>query len=194
MIPRSIEHPARGGPQRAALLAMLVTALLAACGANASPSPTASPGHTDSAPTTVTSPGAPACASADIKATGGPWGGAAGSRGTDVSVQNVGASSCLLPARPSVSLVDPAGTALLASEPAPQGGGQTIGPGETLGFSLVFSNWCDQSVSLPLSLRLALADGAVEIDSLSVATADELPPCNGPGQPAALSTIEWQPR
>jgi hypothetical protein len=194
MIRPSIEHPAHGGPQRAALLAVLVTVLLAACGANASPSPTASPGQTGLAPTTVTSPGAQACASADIKATGGPWGGAAGSRGADVSVQNVGASSCLLPARPSVSLVDPAGTALLASEPAPQGGGPTIGPGETLGFSLVFSNWCDRAVGLPLHLRLALADGAAEIDSPSVATADELPPCNGAGQPAALSTIDWESR
>ncbi len=135
-----------------------------------------------------------ACASADIGATGGPWGGAAGSRGSDIVVDNWGVAACLLPAGPTIALVDQSGTVLLANTPAQVGTGAEIAPSGTIGFSLLFGNWCDQPVSLPLHFQLALASAVVEIQGLSVSTRDDLPPCNGPGQPASLSTTDWEPR
>jgi hypothetical protein len=177
----------------------ILAALAIGCGTTVTPSPSAlaSPSPLDS-PTTSPSPASPSastvavCASGDVIVTGGPWGGAAGSRGSDIVVRNGGAGPCLLPAGPTVALVDQAGTALLTSTPTQAGAGPELAPGATVGFSLLFGNWCDQSVSLPLHFRLALASDGVDIEALAVATADDLPPCNGPGQPATLSTTEWQ--
>jgi hypothetical protein len=185
----SIVHSGRERPRRTVLAVLLITVLMAACGGSASPSPflplsSPMPSNSESG----------VCTSADVRAMGGPWGAAAGSRGTDISVENVGSSWCLLPASPGVALVGAAGSTLLASSPVPDGSGRTIGPGETIGFSLVFSNWCDQAVGLPLHFRLALASGEIEIADLAVTSADELAPCNGPGQPAVLSATEWEPR
>jgi hypothetical protein len=99
----------------------------------------------------------------------------------------------VLPAGPTVALVDQAGTVLLANTPPQAGTGPTIEPGGSIGFSLVISNWCDETVTLPLHLSLALAGDAVDIADLAVTTVDDLPPCNGPGQPASLSATEWTP-
>lgn len=180
------------------VLPLIVATLVLACGNPVTPSPSVQASASPTAPATTTpaSPSAStvaACVAADVVATGGPWGGAAGSRGSDIVVQNGGAASCLLPAGPTVALVDPAGAAVLTSTPTPAGAGPELAPGATIGFSLVMSNWCDQAVRLPLHVRLALATDGVDIGALTVTTVDELPPCNGPGEPATLSTTEWQP-
>lgn len=198
MIRPSIAHASRR-PPRIAALALLGAVLLSACGNEPSPSPSASPSATPSSQTPSSgppseSPGEAACASTDIQATGGPWGGAAGSRGSDIVVENRGADACLLPAGPTIGLVDQTGTAVLVTTAVRVGTGPSIGPNGTIGFSLLFGNWCNPSVSLPLHFSLALASGAVDIGSLAVSTTDELPPCNGPGQPASLSTTEWESR
>jgi hypothetical protein len=174
---------------------MLAALLLSACGTP--PAPTPSPAASTPPPTAAPSesPSASsiaACTATDITATGGPWGGAAGSRGSDVILENVGAFSCLLPAAATVALVDAAGTAVLTSAPAQAGTGPEVAPAGRAGFSLVLGNWCDQVVNLPFHVELALATDAIEIGDLSVTTTDELPPCNGPGQPATLTTTEWQ--
>jgi len=171
--------------------------LVGACG-NPSPSPSVTPSASPSssvAPSSSApsaSPTQAACAGSDLSATGGPWGGAAGSRGSDIVVQNHGAGACLLPAGPTIALVDDAGTVLLTT-PARAGSGPSLDPNGTVGFSLVFGNWCTQGSRLPLHFRLALASDVVDIQNLVVSTTDELPPCNGPGQPASLSTTDWQP-
>lgn len=198
MIRSTIAPARRPRPPRLALLTVLATALVTACGnpvtpspsTSASPSPSASP---SASPATPPASSVAACASADVGATGGPWGGAAGSRGSDVVVENRGTAPCLLPAGPTVALVDQAGTAVLTSAPPLAGAGPELPPGSSVGFSLVLGNWCDQAVSLPLRLRLALANDGVDIDELVVATVDDLPPCNGPGQPPTLSTTGWGP-
>jgi hypothetical protein len=89
--------------------------------------------------------------------------------------------------------VDQAGTALLTSSPTLAGAGPELAAGASIGFSLLLGNWCDQAVSLPLHLRLALAIDGVDIDELVIATVDDLPPCNGPGQPATVSATSWEP-
>lgn len=138
------------------------------------------------------SPSEAACTGADIQATGGPWGGAAGSRGSDIVVENHGSAACLLPAGPTIFLLDPSGAVLLSTQ-ARAGSGPSVAPNGTATFSLLFGNWCNQAVSLPLRFRLALASDAVDVQGLAVSSTDELPPCNGPGLPASLSTTDWQP-
>lgn len=176
--------------------ALLTTTLLVACNSTPSPSPSvaasASPSPSPSSAAPTIEP-IVACTSTDIRATGGPWGGAAGSRGSDIVVQNVGTVPCLLPAGATVAIVDQAGTVLLSNTPVPPGTGPAIAPAGTVGFSLVMSNWCETPVGLPFHVQLALATDAVTIEALAVTTADDLPPCNGPGQPATLSTTDWQP-
>jgi hypothetical protein len=178
-----------------AALAVATTLVLAACGNTPSPSPAVSPSVAPSASPSVTaSPSAAeaACTGTDLTVTGGPWGGAAGSRGSDITVQNQAASPCLLPAGPTVAMIDPSGVVLLANTP-PQGGtGPSLAPGGALGFSLLIGNWCDQGISLPAHFSLALASGTVDIANLAVQSLDDLPPCNGPGQPASISTTAWQ--
>jgi hypothetical protein len=177
---------------RIALIAVVAALLAGACGNPPNPSPTtsASPPVSPSASSSAT--GA-ACADADITATGGPWGGAAGSRGSDIMVTNAGAVACVLPAGPTVAMVDQGGTVVLANTPPQSGAGPSLAAGSSIGFSLVIGNWCDQQVSLPLHFSLALAAGAVDIGGLFATTLDDLPPCNGPGQPATISTTAWQP-
>jgi hypothetical protein len=177
-------------------LALLAATLVSACGNPPTPSPSASASATpppapSSTASTTSAPAA--CASADIEATGGPWGGAAGSRGSDIVVENVGAAACLLPAGTTIALLDQAGKVLLTSGAAQAGSGPELEPGGTVGFSLVIGNWCDVAVTLPLYFRLALAGDTAEIQGLAVSTTDDLPPCNGPGEPALLSTTDWQP-
>ncbi len=181
------------------VLGLLGTVLLAACNNSPSPSPSPSP-IASPAPSSSASPstGAPspsslaACGAADVRATGGPWGGAAGSRGSDIVVQSVATAPCVLPAGPAVALLDARG-AVLVSTQARAGSGPSLAPGGTIGFSVLFGNWCAQDVQLPLHLRLALAADAVDIGNLVVSSADDLPPCNGPGLPPSLSATDWQP-
>jgi hypothetical protein len=173
--------------------------LLGACANPPSPSPspesTPAPSAASPSPSLPSaSPAEAACTSTEVTATGGPWGGAAGSRGTDVVVANHGAAPCLLPAGPTVAMLDPAGAVLLANTPARAGTGPSIAPNGTIGFSILIGNWCNQQVSFPLHFRLALASDAIDIADLIVASTDDLPPCNGPGQRPSLSATDWQPR
>lgn len=183
-----------------AILAVLGVLFVGACGNSPSPSPSASASPFEAPPSSaIPSSGAPSastaaavCTGTDIRATGGAWGGAAGSRGSDILVENQGAAPCLLPAGPAIALADASGRVLL-STPARAGSGPSVAPGSTVGFSLLIGNWCAQGVQLPLHFRLALAGDSVDIANLVVSSADELPPCNGPGQPASLSATDWQP-
>ena len=156
--------------------------------APASPAP-ASPAPSAGSPSAAPEGGA--CALTDLAVTAGGWGAAAGSRGADVSVENRGAAACELPAGPTVAVLDAGGTQLLAS-PATDQPGPTLGPGAVATFTVLFSNWCEQGAALPL--RVVLVDGAagIPVPGLDM-TADDVPPCNGPGQPPALSANPWEP-
>ena len=175
--------------------------VLAGCGVSPGPSPspagTATPTlASDAVPSAVTpTSGATQsvgpCTTADIDATAGSLGGAAGSRGADVVVRTSGSVSCQLPTSPVVAVVDPAGNVLLNSRLPLTADGPTIQPTESLLFSFQISNWCDRSATMPLRFLLALAGGSLEIGGLTMA-ADDLPPCNGPGQPASISTTDWE--
>ena len=136
--------------------------------------------------------GGGACSPDDLALTGGAWGAAAGSRGAEVSVENRGSAACTLPAGPSVALLDAAGTAIIESPPPADEPGPTLEPGGVTTFAILFSNWCDEGTALPLRVVLRSGSAGIPIPGLDM-TADDLPPCNGPGQPASLSANPWQP-
>jgi Protein of unknown function (DUF4232) len=176
-----------GALRRALLLSTLV--VLAACNATntATRNPPGSPGASTPAPSQAA--GGP-CAPAALSVTGGAWGAAAGSRGADVSVENTGAAACTLPAGPAVAILDGGGAVVLES-PAGTDPGPTLDPGAVATFTILVSNWCDETTPLPLHIVLHAEGGSVQVPGLDM-TADDLPPCNGPGQPPALSVNPWQ--
>jgi hypothetical protein len=135
-----------------------------------------------------------ACPRSGVAASSTGWGAAAGSRGAEVTVTNAGSSPCVLPSTPGVAVFDAAGNIVLQSPPRPVGQPRTLGVGESIGFSLLFANWCDQSVALPVQLGVVLVGEAAPIQGLPGQTIDDLPPCNGPGQPAEITTTEWEAR
>ena len=114
--------------------------------ATATASPSASSGASTTpaaSPTASASSAAVAdCGPGDLTVTGGPWGGAAGSRGADVTV-TAGATACRLPARPVVALADPTGKDLVHSTLPVTGDGPVLAAGSSRAFSFRVSNWCD---------------------------------------------------
>jgi len=171
----------------AALLLLVTT--FAACG-NADP--TASPAATAEPPASVetASPAASqACAAESLAVAGGPWSAAAGSRGADVVVENQGDGPCALPAIAQVVVTDAGSQTLLESD-VPGAGGPTLEPGGSAAFTVLIANWCDESVALPLHIVVRLGDAAIQVPGLDLGPG-ELPPCNGPGQPATVTVNEW---
>lgn len=158
-----------------------------------SPAPPASPASASLAPAASASPASEGaeCAPTDLALVSGGWSAAAGSRGADVSVENRGATACALPAGPSVAILDASGTQLLESPPT-DAPGPSLEPGAVATFTVLFSNWCDEAAALPLHVALRAGDAAIPVPDLDL-TADDLPPCNGPGQPPALSANPWEP-
>jgi hypothetical protein len=169
---------------RGRFVSLLLLSAALATGCAASPSISAGP-------TVAPSRASGSCATSDVQATGGPWGGAAGSRGADVTVKVTGTTSCLLPPRPVVAILDATGAVLAQTRPVAAASQPPLTAGAPATFSIILSNWCDAKAKLPLHPALVLESGAVEIAGLSLATPDDLPPCNGPGQPASLSATEW---
>jgi uncharacterized protein DUF4232 len=179
---------------RLSLVAILVLAgamVVGGCSGTLSraPSVTASPSVLPSGPVTAAS-----CTTADVQATGGPWGGAAGSRGADVSVSLKGATRCVFPARPVVAILDAHGVVVVQASPVVASSQPPLAAGSPASFSILFSNWCAPGPKLPFRAVLVVAGDTVEIAGLSLTTVDALPPCNGPGQPATISATDWQLR
>ena len=199
-----MNHPLRA--LRGTLFVSLCILVAACATTSTSPSPTPSASATPSAAATAsaaapatasstasaTAPGGGACTPDDLALTGGSWGAAAGSRGAEVSVENRGSAACTLPAAPSVALLDAAGTAIIESPPPTDEPGPTLEPGGVTTFAILFSNWCDEGTALPLRVVLRSGSAGIPIPGLDM-TVDDLPPCNGPGQPASLSANPWQP-
>jgi hypothetical protein len=193
--PDDCRDPHMNNSLRALLGTLLVSLgiLVAAC-ATTTTSPSPTPSAAASAATTAPSTGAggSACSPDDLALTGGTWEAAAGSRGAEVSVENRGSAPCTLPAGPSVAILDAAGTAIIESQPPADEPGPAVEPGSVTTFTILFSNWCEPGTALPLHVVLRSGAAGIPIPGLDM-TADDLPPCNGPGQPAALSANPWQP-
>lgn len=180
---------------RRAILVCGVALVAAACNSSiTTPTPTPPPAASvapSQAATASPLTGGGECAPTDLALIGGGWSAAAGSRGADVSVENRGAAACTLPAGPAVAILDAAGTQLLESAPTTDEAGPSLEPGAVATFTVLFSNWCEETASLPLHVALRAGDAAIPVPGLDL-TADDLPPCNGPGQPPEVSANPWE--
>jgi hypothetical protein len=91
-------------------------------------------------------------------------------------------------------MFDATGTVVAQTRPVVATDEPALSPGRAWSFSVLFSNWCDRGARLPFRPVVVLATGELEIGGLTMPTSDDLPPCNGPGQPAALSATDWELR
>lgn len=141
--------------------------------------------------TEASTPATGDCVPADLTLTGEPWGGAAGSRGTVVTITLAdGRSACLLPSSVTWQLQDANGTVLISSESASADGPPLLEPGASFGGSVVWSNWCGSDPASPVELGVRLGNWPSVVPVLVRAGgADPVPPCLG-DQP---STLGWTP-
>jgi len=183
---RAPTHLRRAPKLSPLLIAVGAVALLAACGP--ATGTTAPPPATPSPAATDTSGEIGPCSPADLDVSSSGWGGAAGSRGADVMIANGAAEACSIEG-PRVAVLDAGGTVLLESEG--ESSQAILEPGASTAFSFTFSNWCEPGRALPFRVALGVGGELFVIDALTMPTVDDLPPCNGEGQPAVLSTIPW---
>lgn len=153
--------------------------------------PVASPTVTP-APT-ATPPALSACSSGQLAAAADRWQGAAGSRGTTVTVTNRSATACEAQGYPFAFIYD-AGGRLVIDGGAPSSPSAyravTLGPGQGTTFNVIWSNWCGYAPVEPLSLRMRLPmDSALVPVALAPGDAIPIPPCLGnPGSASSLTT------
>lgn len=182
------------GAAVAALLAVAIVSGLgrggnANVGGVGSGSPTASPSSALATPTPVASTGG-ACAAGDVVSTAEPWGGAAGGRGTIVTVTLAdGAAACDVATGPRGRMVDGSGAQLVVSDVAVTGTTR-LEPGARYTVGVEWSNWCQSAPAGPVGLELQL-DGSSWMPVAVSGGADPVPPCNGT-DPTSLSVTELQ--
>jgi hypothetical protein len=181
---------------RRAAVSLLLTVALAGCTTGAgrptpepTPAPTVAPTPQETPTAEPGTPGPTTALSCDLVASADPWDGAAGSRFTAMTLSSEGPSGCVDPVVRSFALVDAGGATVAAH--APWGDdGRVVQVGGSLELTLRFSNVCGDGPALPVTLRLVLDSGDVEVAAAAVTVAGDLPPCNAPGEASSLEVTE----
>jgi hypothetical protein len=122
-----------------------------------------------------------------------------------IRLTNVGAGTCTLSGRPTVSIFSSTGhdvaPQVTEGEPqwqadgAPEPAGWpvvSLQPGSAASVRVRWSNACPQ-LSGPASWKLDLGNGGGTLD-VSGADASFVPPCNGPSEPSTLEVGPFEPR
>ena len=149
---------------------------------DATPSPPPSPEPTDD-PRSF-----PSCASSDLLLTAVGWGGATGSMAGGASVINLSSNPCTVAGKPAIELLDSRGAGIATGSP-PEGSPTSplvvLQPGGTAGVIVVWSNWCGNTPSRPLSIRLTMPADAgrltAEVRDEDPGASGSLPRCDSPG-------------
>jgi hypothetical protein len=147
-----------------------------------SASPSAEPSGSS---TTASEPASPAaCVPDELRLEADPWGGAAGSRGTIVTVSG-SSGTCALDADPLAHVSDVHGTVLVSNAP---GTGDTVTwPfGRAVNFAVTWSNWCGAAPDEPISLWISFEGAAAVPVTVPAGGDDPVPPCSGDA-PSTLS-------
>lgn len=134
-----------------------------------------------------------ACGIQDVARSSEAWGGAAGSRGTVVTVSLApGRYACALPATVYGQIVDDTGAQLVTGRTPATTGSVSLEPGATFSIGVAWSNWCGAEPAAPLSLSLAFGGGpSLLVGEHGSIPASAVPPCNGEGA-SALSLTDLQ--
>ncbi|HEY7132069.1 MAG TPA: DUF4232 domain-containing protein [Candidatus Limnocylindrales bacterium] len=162
-----------------------------------SPSPSATPTDTPAPTATPTPTATPVppialCDPADLRARIVSWEGAAGSRIATVTVKNDGSTACAMPTTARPELVD-GDDAILAKGDAGSMTSKTttFEPGSTLRTLVEVSNVCAQSPKAPITVWFELEPDRTLKAAPKSASDETVPPCNGPGMPAAIQMHPW---
>ena len=143
---------------------------------SASPTPTSVP---STGPVTPTD-----CQPADVELTAEPWGGAAGSRGTIVTIRLAeGRYPCLFADEPGAQLM--MGVAVVVSIDGLQAQTSAMNQGDERSVAVTWSNWCGREITGPLTLALRSGGVAFPVDVPD--GANPVPPCNGENAPSVLN-------
>jgi hypothetical protein len=134
-----------------------------------------------------------ACGVGDIALAAEAWGGAAGSRGTVVTVSlTPGRYACVLPTAVHASVVDASGAELVAVRTPATGGTVALEPGATFDVGVAWSNWCGAEPAAPMNLLVGFGSGSPRlVGEPGSIPASAVPPCNGDG-PSVLSLTDLQ--
>jgi hypothetical protein len=155
----------------------------------ASAAASAAPGTV--APSASPSPVVTACEPADLAATAGEWGAAAGSRGVTVTVTNTSAVACLLSGYPGARLTNATGSLADAAGKPGNSPALRVAAGASVTTVVVWSNWCGSAPAGPIAITLDLPSGQVAVTP-DPAHGDVLvPPCMGPDGVNTLSTGDF---
>lgn len=153
---------------------------------SAAPSASASP---------VATPGDGRCGNSDVTFSAEPWGGAAGSRGTTVTITlSPGQSACTLATLVMAQIDDADGTALVSGASVEPGGSVSLQPGGTFAIGVAWSNWCGSDPAVPVTLSLKLEGWPFWMPVNPPAGGlNPVPPCLG-GAGSSLSVTGVQPQ
>ena len=197
--PRRLLAAARVGMLSAAVVAGAAVAIVLTHGSGTPPggpgtgggSPTASPSPTPTVVASSSPASVAACRAEDFAWTTDPWGGAAGSRGTNVLARGVTSlAGCEIHGRAMLVLRDANGQALLSAQSAASN--VAVHAGTMLGLGISWSNWCGTAPMPPLSLFLTLPGDTREVPLVASPSQIPVPPCLGPGQPSVLNATDFQ--
>lgn len=139
-----------------------------------------------------------ACRPEDVVLTAEQWGGAAGSRGTSVTLALAEGAAPCHPANGALGrMLDGTGATLVESVGGPTHlPGLTLQAGTTYQVGIAWSNWCEAAPAAPVTLELRLEGWsewvAVQPDPPGTGGPDPVPPCMGDGG-TNLSVTEVQP-
>lgn len=127
------------------------------------------------------------CQTNDVQITAEPWGGAAGSRGTVVTMRlAVGRYPCLFAPVPGAR-IDAQGASLVESETAGMDATKAIDAGMPAEFSVTWSNWCGEPYR---TVNLVVLSGGVEYPVGVPQGIGAMPPCMGENMPSTLSVTD----
>jgi Protein of unknown function (DUF4232) len=156
------------------------------------PSPSSQPSATP-APTPTPVPTVGPCTAKGLSARITSWEGAAGNRIAQVTMTNSGSATCTMLAATIPQLVDGRGTVLAQGTGKPGGHELTLKPGDVLNSQVDVTNVCKTPVVAPVTIAYDLGGGRRVVSKPQSQTDSTVPPCNGPGQPAAIGQHPWAP-
>jgi hypothetical protein len=198
-LPISLEQATSSGRQRSPLPRAALLAGVAVAGALAVAvvsgflsAPDGGVGTDPSPSAQASPPAAGACAPADIALSAEPWGGAAGSRGTVVTVALASEGTpCNLPKAVVAEIVDAADYHLVKGA-TPTNGSVLLGSGASFQIGVAWSNWCGSQPMPPMTLFIGFGRALpLPVGATGSVPASAVPPCNGDG-PSTLSLTDLQ--
>jgi hypothetical protein len=194
-LPASPEASRRAGPSglvRAGMFVGAAAAGVVVIAAAAGFFSRSAPGVGSSTP----SPSAvPTCKGHEVRLAAEPWGGAAGSRGTVVTVTlDSTASPCALPGPIAAEIYDYRDAVLVTGMPSSAPPSVELEPGVAYTIGIAWSNYCGPDPT-PVALLLKVPGDDIPVLVGAPAGAEAVPPCNGQGSPSTLSVtaLELKP-